>query len=61
MQNSQAANDESDHRAGAVNYIAELSGDLALIARRHGLDSLGYILEMAKLEAEDLRRHLPKR
>jgi hypothetical protein len=33
-------------------YIADLAGDLAQIARRHGFDTLGYLLEMARLEAE---------
>jgi hypothetical protein len=48
-----------DDQAGAAAYVAELTGDLAAIARRHGLDTLGYILEMAKLEAENARLHLP--
>ena len=43
--------------AEAAAYVAELAGDLASIARRHGLDALGYILDMAKLEAETVRRH----
>jgi hypothetical protein len=42
--------------AGAASYLASLSGDLAELARRHGLDTLGYILEMAKLEAENVKR-----
>ena len=39
-------------RAAAAAYVAELSSDLAVIARRHGLDTLGYILDMASLEAQ---------
>jgi hypothetical protein len=39
-------------QAEAADYIAALTTDLALMARRHGLDTLGYILEMACLEAE---------
>jgi hypothetical protein len=42
--------------AAAAAYIAELSSDLAQIARRHGLDALGFILDMARLEAEALSR-----
>ena len=42
----------ADDRAAAAEYIASMAGDLALIARRHGLDTLGYLLEVAKLEAE---------
>jgi hypothetical protein len=45
-------------RAKAAAYVAELSADLALIARRHGLDTLGYILDMAHLEAENVTRHV---
>jgi hypothetical protein len=47
-----------EDRAAAAAYVAELSGDLATIARRHGLDALGYILDMAKLEAENATRHV---
>jgi hypothetical protein len=42
--------------AEAAAYVAELAGDLASIARRHGLDALSYILDMAKLEAENVSR-----
>ena len=38
----------------AAAYIAELSASLSSIARRHRLDTLGYILDMARLEAEML-------
>jgi hypothetical protein len=30
-----------------------LSADLAALARTNGLDTLGYLLEMARLEAEN--------
>jgi hypothetical protein len=46
----------ADDRAEAAAYVAELAGDLASIARRHGLDALGYILDMARLEAENETR-----
>lgn len=36
----------------AAAYIADLTGNLARIARRHGLQTLGYLLEMAHIEAE---------
>lgn len=42
----------------AADYLAELTASLALIARRHGFDVLGYILEMARLETETTRRHI---
>ena len=38
----------------AAAYIAELSASLSSMARRHRLDTLGYILDMARLEAEML-------
>ena len=33
-------------------YVASLVGDLAALARRQKLDTLGYLLDMARLEAE---------
>ena len=49
-----------DHgdREAAAEYLAHLSRDLAVIARRHGLDALSYILEMGRLEAESATRHV---
>ncbi len=49
---------EIGDREAAAAYVAELSRDLALIARRHDLDALGFILEMARLEAENTTRHM---
>jgi hypothetical protein len=43
----------TDERGAAAEYVASMVSDLAQIARRHGFDTLGYILEMAKLEAEN--------
>jgi hypothetical protein len=40
-------------RAHAASYIASMTEELATIAKRHGLDTLGYLLEMARLEAEN--------
>lgn len=34
-----------------------LSADRAVMARRSGLDTLGYLREMVRLEAEGLSRH----
>ena len=36
--------------------LAALSAELAVIARRHRLDTLGYLLDMARLEAENIAR-----
>jgi hypothetical protein len=35
----------------AAHYIAAITEELSKLARRNGLDTLGYILEMARLEA----------
>ncbi len=45
-------------REEAAVYLAELSRDMAEVARKHGLDALGFILEMAHLEAENAIRHV---
>ena len=45
-------------RTAAANYVAELSGELAALARQHRLDALGYILEMARLEAESAIKYV---
>jgi hypothetical protein len=42
----------------AVSFIADLSGELASIAGRHHLDTLAYLLDMARLEADTLRREM---
>jgi len=40
----------------AAAYIASLVDELARLAKRHHLDSLGYILDMARLEAEQISK-----
>ncbi len=40
----------------AARYLAVAVADLGLIARRHGLDTLGFLLDMAQMEAEDIVR-----
>lgn len=52
--------DDSNGRGGtetpdsAAHYIATLAEELAQMARRNGLDTLSYILEMARLEADQV-------
>jgi len=46
----------SGARTEAANYVAELTGDLAALARQHGLTTLDYILDMARFEAENESR-----
>ena len=48
---------ESGNRTVVANYVATMSTDLAMMARRTGLDTLGYLLEMVRLEAESETRH----
>ena len=50
--------DQTGHpRTAAASYIAALVRELAELAREEGLDALGYILDMARIEAENVLRH----
>ena len=40
----------------AADFIKERIAELAALARRHRLDLLGYLLDMAHLEAEEACR-----
>ena len=42
-------------RESAALYVADLAGELAQIARRHGLPVLAHILDMANHEAASMR------
>ena len=42
--------------AAVAGYVASMSAELAILARRNGLESLSYLLEMVRLEAEGIRR-----
>jgi hypothetical protein len=42
-------------RAAAAEYLASMAADLAAIARGHGLKVVAYLLELARLEAENAR------
>ena len=48
--------DSARDRDQVAAYVAELTSELALVARRHGFDALGYLLEMARMEAENAAR-----
>jgi hypothetical protein len=48
--------DGPETRASTATYIAALTEELAQLAKRHGLLSLGYILEMAHLEAAEIAK-----
>jgi hypothetical protein len=47
---------EPGDREAVANYVATLSADLAMMARGTGLETLGYLLEMVHLEAENASR-----
>jgi hypothetical protein len=55
MIHSTRPGERSEQRA-AADFVATFTSELAELARRHGLDTLGYILEMARMEAESLAR-----
>ncbi len=40
----------------AARFVSKSAGELAQLSRRHGLDMLGYLLEMAQLEADEIVR-----
>jgi hypothetical protein len=48
---------EAGSRSVVANYVATLTAELATMARRSGLDTIGYLLEMVRLEAENEARH----
>ena len=48
---------EAGSRSVVANYVATLTAELATMARRSGLDTIGYLLEMVRLEAENKARH----
>ena len=52
--------ERADPRA-AAEYVATFTAELARIARRHGLNTLSYILDMARLEAQNLSRPANRR
>jgi hypothetical protein len=43
-------------RRQAAEYVAVLTRELAAIARRNGFAALGYLLDMAQMEAESAAR-----
>lgn len=43
-------------RPETAAYVAALSEDLARLARRGGMPTLAYLLDMARLEAEEFAR-----
>jgi hypothetical protein len=62
LQKSMKSRGDDDDKApqatpgAAAAYIASLTEELAQIAKRNGLVPLGYILDMARLEADQVAR-----
>jgi hypothetical protein len=40
----------------AAVYISSMADELARLARRNGLETLGYILQMARIEADQIAK-----
>lgn len=55
---SVAAEAEAPHPHSAASYIADMTTELAGIARRSKLDVLAYLLDIAQLEAAKSARRL---
>jgi hypothetical protein len=54
MQRRAGGSPQPESPTAAALYIGTLAEELAQMARRHGLESLSYILEMARLEADQV-------
>jgi hypothetical protein len=44
--------------AAVASYVAAMSAELSMLAHRHGFEALGFLLEMARLEAESTAHQL---
>jgi hypothetical protein len=42
------------NQAAVSTYLADLTGELAAVARDHNLHTLAFLLDMARLEAENI-------
>ena len=56
MQRRTGGTPQPESPTAAALYIGTLAEELAQMAKRHGLESLHYILEMARLEAEQVAK-----
>jgi hypothetical protein len=52
-----SASAEAGNRTVVAQYVATLSAELAIMAKRSGLDTVSFLLEMVRLEAESETRH----
>ncbi len=44
--------------AAVANYVATMTAELSILAHQHGFEALGFLLEMAHLEAENAAHKL---
>jgi hypothetical protein len=51
-----AVTEKFGERRDVAAYVEALAGELVTIALRHDLDTLAYILDMARLEAHSAQR-----
>jgi len=61
IQAPHSPDDGARSRTEVALYIAELAAELTKMARSHRLDALGFILDMARLEAENAAKPLQGR
>jgi hypothetical protein len=52
--------DSEDGALSAALYIATLAEELARLAKSHHLDALAHILNMARLEADQVAKYAPE-
>jgi hypothetical protein len=55
---SDGTNAEPNEPAAVASYVAAMSAELSMLAHRHGFEALGFLLEMARLEAESAAHQL---
>lgn len=53
---NQSTSGEVASRTAVASYVASITADLAAMSRKTGLETLGYLLEMVRLEAESTSR-----
>jgi len=57
MANQPTSSDLSS-RTAVASYVASMTADLATMTRRTGLETLSYLLEMVRLEAENTKSEI---
>jgi hypothetical protein len=59
MSNSRHGRPNGPVASSAAGYIAAVADELAELAKSHHFDALAYILDMARLEADQLAKSGP--